>query len=118
MTYPTLSSVTKSNHTTPLPYNPNTPTYGNAYADPTSMVPSLEGYYLVQCPITPCVSWFLPGAPYKRHLWLKHSERNYLDPNATIIMNPSGLDELDEETSTDSVSLPACILYLTTPNTT
>lgn len=66
---------------------------------------SAEDYYLVQCPVTPCTSWFLPGAPYKRHLWSMHSERDYLDPNKSMLMNPSGLGELDDETSTEDDSM-------------
>lgn len=69
------------------------------------MVLSSEEYHLVQCPVTPCTSWFMLGAPYKRHLWSMHGEREYLDPHATMVMNPSGLDKLDDEMSTEDDSV-------------
>lgn len=69
------------------------------------MVLSPEEYYLVQCPVTPCTSWFMSGAPYKRHLWSMHGERKYLDPHTTMKMNPSGLDDLGDEASMEGDSM-------------
>lgn len=59
-------------------------------------------YCLVQCPVVPCDSWYPPGAPYKRHLTLAHGKCEYLNPNARMIVNSDGLNELDEAPSIGS----------------